>query len=155
MYVLPSKQLYASGVQEALVRQVDDLSEFLGETWSWYAAGPDDVVDRRHIPAVTPFDVSKYPGTGFYRICTVTVRGGGDSSGAYQITTGSLDPVAINKTFAETYAVRHRRVSNNFATLKGFTAPDDTDWSRIDFIFANSSSTWTVDATTRTESIHS
>ncbi|KAK7439789.1 hypothetical protein VKT23_017364 [Stygiomarasmius scandens] len=87
----------------------------------------------------------------------------GDTSGAYSIITGQTTPVAINQTFAQMFDVgdqapgfkmldlraqtSRRVVSNNFATFTGFTAPDDTsDWSRIDFAFADSiSNKWQVD----------
>ncbi|CAE6457687.1 unnamed protein product [Rhizoctonia solani] len=76
--------------QEALVRQVRDLKELLGESWDWVGVGRDDGVERGEFSPIffnksvvqlkswdtfwltdTPFDVSKYPGAGSYRICTV------------------------------------------------------------------------------------
>ncbi|KDN42053.1 hypothetical protein RSAG8_07098, partial [Rhizoctonia solani AG-8 WAC10335] len=76
--------------QEALVRQVCDLKELLGETWDWVGVGRDDGVERGEFSPIffnksvvqlkswdtfwltnTPFDVSKYPDAGSYRICTV------------------------------------------------------------------------------------
>ncbi|KAG8738050.1 hypothetical protein FRC10_007330 [Ceratobasidium sp. 414] len=86
--------------QEALVRQVQDLSELLGDDWGWVGVGRDDGKLRGEFSPIffnktlvqlkswdtfwlsftrryttrnsdTPFDVSKYPGAGSYRICTV------------------------------------------------------------------------------------
>ncbi|ELU42931.1 hypothetical protein AG1IA_03040 [Rhizoctonia solani AG-1 IA] len=62
--------------QEALVRQVHDLQELLGKEWGWVGVGRDDGVERGEFSPIffknnTPFDVSKYPGAGSYRICTV------------------------------------------------------------------------------------
>ncbi|KAL1718203.1 Endonuclease/exonuclease/phosphatase [Schizophyllum commune] len=88
---------------------------------------------------------------------------GGDS-GAYNITTGVLEPVAINQTFADKYAVSddqlpdftlldlrgqtpRRSVSSNFATFTGFTPPNNaSDWGRIDFLFGGSNGGWTSTA---------
>ncbi|KAG5727472.1 hypothetical protein E4T56_gene12036 [Termitomyces sp. T112] len=86
----------------------------------------------------------------------------GSDSGAYNIITGVLPPVAINATFAAKYRVDddqlpgftmldlrgqapRRSVSTNFATFTGFTAPNDTgQWTRIDFIFGGSNGEWTA-----------
>ncbi|KAF8607107.1 hypothetical protein BDV93DRAFT_520017 [Ceratobasidium sp. AG-I] len=76
--------------QEALVRQVKDLKDLLGDDWEWVGVGRDDGVERGEYSPIfynkslvglkswdtfwlsnTPFDVSKYPGAGSYRICTV------------------------------------------------------------------------------------
>ncbi|KAJ1301288.1 hypothetical protein OPQ81_003693 [Rhizoctonia solani] len=76
--------------QEALVRQVRDLKELLGDNWDWVGVGRDDGKERGEFSPIffnksvvqlkswdtfwltnTPFDVSKYPGAGSYRICTV------------------------------------------------------------------------------------
>ncbi|QRV85023.1 hypothetical protein RhiJN_13039 [Ceratobasidium sp. AG-Ba] len=55
--------------QEALVRQVQDLKELLGEDWDWNSRNAQ-TWDTFWL-SDTPFDVSKYPGAGSYRICTV------------------------------------------------------------------------------------
>jgi len=76
-------------LQEALVRQVHDLAELLGDDWSWIGVGRDDGINagefspifykKSHFKLVsndtfwlskTPFKPSKYPGTGCYRLCT-------------------------------------------------------------------------------------
>ncbi|KAL5639931.1 hypothetical protein ACGC1H_006482 [Rhizoctonia solani] len=76
--------------QEALIRQVRDLKVLLGDTWDWVGVGRDDGIERGEFSPIffdksvvqlkswdtfwltnTPFDVSKYPGAGSYRICTV------------------------------------------------------------------------------------
>ncbi|KZV87965.1 mannose-6-phosphatase [Exidia glandulosa HHB12029] len=85
----------------------------------------------------------------------------GSDSGAYQIVTGALAPVAVNATFAAKFAVpddsppftlldlREQAppllVGRNFATFTGFTAPTDTSqWKRIDFAFGGSNGGWTA-----------
>lgn len=86
----------------------------------------------------------------------------GTDSGAYQIITGELPPVAINQTFAEKYAVPagalpnftmvdlkgqapRSAVSGNYATYTGFNAPGDASVStRIDFVFGGSNGKWWV-----------
>lgn len=84
----------------------------------------------------------------------------GTDSGAYQIITGQLAPVAINQTFAEKYAVPKNILSNftmsdlkgdaprssvsgNFATYTGFNAPGDASvYTRIDFVLGGSNGKW-------------
>ena len=166
----------------------------------------------------TPFEPSRFPGAGSFRICTATslilksdpaapvhftylnthlddqsddqrrlaasmmlVRaryeayktGGpviitgdfnspstGTDSGAYQIITGQLAPVAVNATFAAKYAVPNSTlpdftmldlkaetpreyVSGEFATYTGFNAPGDASvYSRIDFVYGGSNGKW-------------
>ncbi|KAF8720416.1 hypothetical protein AX14_010993 [Amanita brunnescens Koide BX004] len=220
--------------QEALVRQVNDLSELFGSGWAWVGVGRDDGVIAGEFNPVfyrstafkllswdtfwlsnEPFEPSKYPGAGSFRICTaarfssiasgnvftvlnthlddqsdeqrrlaasmlltraryeaanttgpVFVIGdfnsptGGKDSGAYNITTGSLSPVAINQTFASKYAVQdgqlpdfrmldmrgttlRQNVSASYATYTDFTTPTDTSqWERIDFILGGSNLGW-------------
>lgn len=167
----------------------------------------------------TPFDVSKYPGAGSFRICNlvhaiahdsqsskstpftymnthlddqsddqrrygaslilyraryeawktkgpVLVTGDfnsgstGQDSGAYQIITGQIPPVAINETFAARYAVPNGtlegfdmedlkgvasriNVYGDFATYTGFNG-DLSVWTRIDFILGASTGDWSV-----------
>lgn len=84
----------------------------------------------------------------------------GNDSGAYQIVTGVIPPVAINQTFAEKYAVPNgvltnftmkdlkaeaprEYVSGNYATYTGFNAPGDSSvYTRIDFVFGGSNGKW-------------
>lgn len=84
----------------------------------------------------------------------------GKDSGAYNIITGSVPPVAINQTFADMYAVEEgqlpnfsmldmrattlrQNVSANYATFTDFTAPTDkSQWERIDFILGGSDMGW-------------
>lgn len=86
----------------------------------------------------------------------------GTDSGAYNISTGVLTPVAINQTFAEKFAVPNGAlpgfvlkdlkavtprfsVSGQFATFTGFPAPGDTSsFTRIDFVFGGSNGKWYV-----------
>ncbi|KAI0696360.1 mannose-6-phosphatase [Cytidiella melzeri] len=75
--------------QEALVRQVNDLAELLGDDWAWIGVGRDDGKQAGEFSPIfykksvidlvewdtfwlsnTPFDVSKFPGAGSLRICT-------------------------------------------------------------------------------------
>jgi len=224
--------------QEALVRQVMDLAQLLGDDWAWIGVGRDDGKQAGEFSPIfykksavdliswdtfwlsnTPFDVSKFPGAGSLRICTaarftlktphvvnfsllnthlddqsddqrrlgaslilqrakyeafehdgpVLVTGDynspstGADSGAYNISTGVLAPVAINQTFAEKYAVPNGTlngfvlqdlkgvaprfsVSGDFATYTGFVNPGDTSqFSRIDFVFGASNGKWSAD----------
>ncbi|KAF8295421.1 mannose-6-phosphatase [Clavulina sp. PMI_390] len=79
------------GFQEALKRQIDDISELLGEKeWDWVGVGRDNGSEageycpiffrRSRFQLVEwdtfwlsnePFSPSKYPGAGSYRLCTV------------------------------------------------------------------------------------
>ncbi|KAK0452086.1 Endonuclease/exonuclease/phosphatase [Desarmillaria tabescens] len=231
---LLSEGTIISGFQEALVRQVTDLAELFGDDWGWIGVGRDDGVEAGEFSplfykksavkllsndtfwlSLTPFEPSKYPGAGSFRLCTVAnfslttgaktkftvlnthlddqsdmqrqvgasliltraryeavrsrgpvfVTGDfnspstGNSSGAYNIITGAIPPVAINATFAAKYNVGNQlpdfkmldlrgqaprqSVSNNFATYTGFNGPADTSvWQRIDFIFGGSNLGW-------------
>ncbi|KAI0088347.1 Endonuclease/exonuclease/phosphatase [Irpex rosettiformis] len=225
--------------QEALVRQVNDLAELLGDDWAWIGVGRDDGKQAGEFSPVfykksvvnlnswdtfwlsnTPFDVSRFPGAGSLRICTaahftlvtnpsisfsylnthlddqsdaqrrlgaslilqrakfeafthnhpVVVTGDfnspstGTDSGAYQISTGEIPPVAINQTFAQKYNVPKGKldgfvlsdlkaevprfaVSGEYATYTGFANPGDTSaFTRIDFVFGGSNGKWTADA---------
>ncbi|KAG8861491.1 hypothetical protein FRB96_002940 [Tulasnella sp. 330] len=76
--------------QEALLRQVHDLKELLGDEWDWVGVGRDDGKDRgefgpiffntKHLKlekydtfwlSETPFKPSKFPSAGSFRIATV------------------------------------------------------------------------------------
>ncbi|TBU30372.1 Endonuclease/exonuclease/phosphatase [Dichomitus squalens] len=80
-----------AGFQEALVRQVDDLATLFGDEWSWVGVGRDDGVAAGEFSPIfykksdielisndsfwlsnTPFEPSKYPNAGSFRICTAT-----------------------------------------------------------------------------------
>ncbi|KAI0634548.1 Endonuclease/exonuclease/phosphatase [Trametes polyzona] len=238
---LQSEGVVLAGFQEALVRQVHDLAELLGNEWAWIGVGRDDGVAAGEFSPIfykksdvtlvsndsfwlsnTPDVPSKFPGAGSVRICTAshlilkTGAGGpvhstylnthlddqsdaqrrlaasmlltraryeafktkgpviisgdfnspatGTDSGAYQIITGQLPPVAINQTFADKYAVPEgalpnftmvdlkgqaprSAVSGDFATYTGFNAPGDASvYSRIDFVFGGSNGRWTSNA---------
>ncbi|TFK41435.1 Endonuclease/exonuclease/phosphatase [Crucibulum laeve] len=75
--------------QEALLRQVKDLAELFGSEWSWIGVGRDDGVNAGEFSPIfyknselrllsndsfwlsnTPFEPSKFPGAGSFRICT-------------------------------------------------------------------------------------
>ncbi|KAH7104921.1 Endonuclease/exonuclease/phosphatase [Auriculariales sp. MPI-PUGE-AT-0066] len=77
-------------VQEALVRQVNDLVELLGNGWDYVGVGRNDGKTAGEYSAIfyrkdtftlrstdnfwlsnTPFEPSKFPGAGSIRICTV------------------------------------------------------------------------------------
>ena len=84
----------------------------------------------------------------------------GTDSGAYQISTGEVPPVAINQTFAQKYNVPQGKldgfvltdlkakvprfaVSGEYATYTGFSKPGDTSaFTRIDFVFGGSNGKW-------------
>lgn len=86
----------------------------------------------------------------------------GSDSGAYNISTGVLSPMAINQTFAEKYAVPNGTmqgfvlqdlkgaaprfsVGGDIATYTGFSSPSDSSsFTRIDFIFGGTNGKWYV-----------
>ncbi|ETW77398.1 hypothetical protein HETIRDRAFT_65490 [Heterobasidion irregulare TC 32-1] len=88
----------------------------------------------------------------------------GTDSGAYNIITGALPPVAINQTFVDRYPIPSNVLPNftaidlrtrvsrfaasgNFATYTGFVAPQDaSQYTHIDFVFGGSNGGWTGDA---------
>ncbi|KAJ7748989.1 Endonuclease/exonuclease/phosphatase [Mycena metata] len=89
---LISEGVVIAGFQEALVRQVHDLAELLGEDWGWVGVGRDDGAQAGEYNPIfykrtefvlrsydtfwtsnTPFTPSRFPGAGSFRICT-TVR---------------------------------------------------------------------------------
>ncbi|KAM5546039.1 hypothetical protein V8D89_000165 [Ganoderma adspersum] len=90
-------------------------------------------------------------------------QGTGSDSGAYQIITGQIPPVAVNATFAAKYAVPNatltdfkmldlkgetprEHVAGDFATWTGFVQPgDSSQYERIDFVFGDSTRKWTAD----------
>ncbi|KZT64960.1 DNase I-like protein [Daedalea quercina L-15889] len=78
------------GFQEALVRQVHDLAELLGNGWAWVGVGRDDgdragefcpiFYKKSELTLVhhesfwlsdNPFEPSKYPDAGSFRVCEV------------------------------------------------------------------------------------
>ena len=87
-------------------------------------------------------------------------QGTGSDSGAYQIITGQIPPVAVNATFAAKYAVPNdtltdfkmldlqgetprKNVAGDFATWTGFVQPgDSSQYERIDFVFGDSTRKW-------------
>ncbi|KAF8325426.1 Endonuclease/exonuclease/phosphatase [Cantharellus anzutake] len=84
----------------------------------------------------------------------------GSDSGAYQITTGGINPAAIPSSFTQKYPilsdhgpkfteqdlkahVPRQHISGDFATFTGFTQPNNTwAYNRIDFIFGSSRGGW-------------
>ncbi|KAI1792743.1 Endonuclease/exonuclease/phosphatase [Ganoderma leucocontextum] len=88
----------------------------------------------------------------------------GSDSGAYQIITGQIPPVAVNATFAAKFAVPNgtlddfktldlkaetprEYISGEYATFTGFGAPGDgSALKRIDFVYGDSTKRWTADA---------
>lgn len=86
---LMSEGVVLFGIQEGLVRQVNDLATLLGSEWAWIGVGRDDGKQAGEFSAIfynknfielrewdtfwlsnTPFDVSRFPGAGSLRICT-------------------------------------------------------------------------------------
>ncbi|EPT03257.1 hypothetical protein FOMPIDRAFT_1047244 [Fomitopsis schrenkii] len=78
------------GFQEALVRQVHDLAELLGDDWAWVGVGRDDgkqagefcpiFYKKSELTLVhhesfwlsdKPFEPTKYPDAGSFRVCEV------------------------------------------------------------------------------------
>ncbi|KAM5546045.1 hypothetical protein V8D89_000171 [Ganoderma adspersum] len=237
---LDQEGVILAGFQEGLVRQVNDLATLFGDGWGWVGVGRDDGVAAGEFSPIfykksaielvsndsfwlsnTPFEPSKFPGAGSFRICTAThlvlktdpsrpvsftylnthlddqsdderrlaaslilararyeayktkspviVTGDfnseatGTDSGAYQIITGEIAPVAINATFAAKYAVPsgtldgftmldlkaevpREYISGEYATYTGFNAPGDASvYTRIDFVYGDSTKKWTAD----------
>lgn len=90
----------------------------------------------------------------------------GADGGAYQITTGVIEPLPINATFAKKYSWKlkeekefklvdfaaeapPRYRSGNFATFTGFGAVGDTaSYTRIDYLFGGSirKNDWSVES---------
>ncbi|KAF9260600.1 hypothetical protein L218DRAFT_974319 [Marasmius fiardii PR-910] len=89
--MLLSEDIDLAGFQEALVRQVRDLAELLGDDWGWVGVGRDDGNEAGEFSPIfyrkskfnlvsndsfwlsnTPFEPSKFPGAGSIRICTAT-----------------------------------------------------------------------------------
>lgn len=83
----------------------------------------------------------------------------GESSGAYDIITGTSAPVAVDAAFPAKYKVGkklpdfnildlrgeapRKGISNNFVTYTGFNKPSDTSyWKRVDFVFGGSNLGW-------------
>ena len=84
----------------------------------------------------------------------------GTDSGAYNISTGVLTPVAVNATFAQKFAVPDGALPNfvltdlkavtptfmvagDFATFTGFNKPGvASSFTRIDFVFGGSNGLW-------------
>ncbi|KAF7369376.1 Endonuclease exonuclease phosphatase family protein [Mycena venus] len=106
---LISEGIILAGFQEALVRQVLDLAELLGSDWDWVGVGRDDGVLAGEFSPIfykktdlllisndtfwtsnTPFEPSKFPGAGSFRICNVA---------HLQLKTGS----GTNFTFLNTH----------------------------------------------------
>lgn len=78
------------GFQEALVRQVRDLAQLLGDEWAWVGVGRDDGAEAGEFCPIfyktteltlvekesfwlshTPFEPSRFPGAGSHRVCEV------------------------------------------------------------------------------------
>ncbi|KAF9477733.1 hypothetical protein BDN70DRAFT_880842 [Pholiota conissans] len=88
--ILLNEDVALIGFQEALIRQVNDLKELLGDDWAWIGVGREDGVKKGEFSPIfykcseiellstdsfwlskTPFKPSKYPGAGCTRVCTV------------------------------------------------------------------------------------
>ncbi|CCL99363.1 uncharacterized protein FIBRA_01381 [Fibroporia radiculosa] len=78
------------GFQEALIRQVKDLAQLLGDEWAWLGVGRDDGAEGGEFCPIFykktqfklishdsfwlsdfPFEPSKYPDAGSFRVCEV------------------------------------------------------------------------------------
>lgn len=85
----------------------------------------------------------------------------GSDSGAYEIVTGKVPPVPVDKTFADQYSPREGAfpdfkfldtrtetprfgVSGNFGTFTGWSPIVTKEWERIDFIFGGNNRGWCV-----------
>ncbi|KAL0946258.1 hypothetical protein HGRIS_012513 [Hohenbuehelia grisea] len=98
--------------QEALVRQVHDLAELFGDGWSWIGVGRDNGVEAGEFSPIfykkseltllsndsfwtsnTPFEPSKFPGAGSFRVVTA----------AHFTLTGDGVSAPINFTYLNTH----------------------------------------------------
>ncbi|KAJ6620236.1 Endonuclease/exonuclease/phosphatase [Mycena sp. CBHHK59/15] len=99
-----------AGFQEALARQVHDLAELLGSDWAWVGVGRDDGVAAGEFSPVfykktdltllsydsfwtsnTPFQPSKFPGAGSFRVCTVTHMQRNDGGKRFTVLNTHMD----------------------------------------------------------------
>ncbi|KAK2465083.1 hypothetical protein APHAL10511_002891 [Amanita phalloides] len=107
---LLSSEIDIACFQEALVRQVNDLSELFGDGWGWVGVGRDDGVAGGEFSPVfyrknafkllsidtfwlsnDPFQPSKYPGAGSFRICTAARFSSNNSGKEFTILNTHLD----------------------------------------------------------------
>ncbi|KAL3425853.1 endonuclease/exonuclease/phosphatase, partial [Phlyctema vagabunda] len=98
------------GAQELLKRQVDDVQELLGAEWDHVGVGRDNGKEAGEYSAIfyrkaavtllswdtfwlsnTPFQPSKYPGAGSYRICTTAHFQLAGSSRVFTFMNSHLD----------------------------------------------------------------
>ncbi|KAG7441332.1 uncharacterized protein BT62DRAFT_937250 [Guyanagaster necrorhizus] len=115
-----SEDTVISGFQEALVRQVTDLAELFGDDWDWVGVGRDDGVAAGEFSplfykksavklisndtfwlSLTPFEPSKYPGAGSFRICTVA---------NFSLTTDAKTTFTVLNTHLDDQSDMQRRV---------------------------------------------
>jgi len=88
--LLLRQDIVVAGFQEALVRQVHDLAELLGNEWRWVGVGREDGIEKGEFCPIfykhskltctsfesfwlsdTPFTPSKYSNAGSFRVCTM------------------------------------------------------------------------------------
>ncbi|KAK0437216.1 Endonuclease/exonuclease/phosphatase [Armillaria borealis] len=117
---LLSEGIVIAGFQEALVRQVTDLAELFGDDWGWIGVGRDDGVEAgEYSPlfykksavkllsndtfwlSLTPFEPSKYPGAGSFRLCTAA---------HFSLTTGAKTKFTVLNTHLDDQSDMQRQV---------------------------------------------
>jgi len=125
---LISEGVVLAGFQEALVRQVHDLAELLGNDWSWIGVGRDNGIEAGEFCPIfykksqftlissdsfwlsnTPFEPSKYPDTGCYRICTT----------AHFIHTPTLKPFTFFNTHLDDRSDNQRKLAASLLLVRG------------------------------------
>jgi len=125
---LISDGVVLAGFQEALVRQVHDLAELLGDDWAWIGVGRDDGVGagefcpifyRRSLFTLvsydsfwlskSPFEPSKYPGAGCYRNCTA----------AHFLHSSSLKPFTYFNTHLDDRSDDQRKLAASLLLIRG------------------------------------
>ncbi|KAJ7127312.1 Endonuclease/exonuclease/phosphatase [Mycena crocata] len=120
---LISNGISLAGFQEALVRQVTDLAELLGSDWDWVGVGRNDGVAAGEFSPIfykksdirlisndsfwtsnTPFEPSKFPGAGSFRICTVA---------HLQLTTGNRTKFTYLNTHMDDQSDAQRQLASS------------------------------------------
>jgi len=125
---LLSEGVALAGFQEALIRQVRDLAELLGDDWAWIGVGRDDGVLKGEFSPIfyrksvfsliiydtfwlsqTPFQVSTYPGAGCRRICTA----------ARFLTRSSHKPLTLLNTHLDNFSDDQRKYGASLLLIRG------------------------------------
>ncbi|KAJ7055524.1 Endonuclease/exonuclease/phosphatase [Mycena amicta] len=161
---LLSAGISLAGFQEPVKQQVDDLAELLGDDWAWVGdarEGGSGAYDDEFNPifykksklslistdtfwtSLTPFKVSKYPGAGYYRICTVARFQHTDGGATFTLmNTHTDDGFDEQRTFAASlilYRARYELYTTGapvFVTGDFNSTPNGSDSSAYNIMTA-------------------